>query len=105
VQYTLTLLDFQPRQKGLLMETGPKASGQNCKSCRFVLLSDSSHSGLRCGWEYFQKPPTQRKAERMSHFAELEPISWCGKWMPRGAAGFLSRIKQQASSLFKQRGG
>jgi hypothetical protein len=64
----------------MVMETVSKSNAQSCRNCKFVLLSDTSQSGLRCGWEYFQNPPLERKVKRMSQFAELEPVNWCEKW-------------------------
>lgn len=68
------------------MEAVSKSPNASCSNCRYVLLSDTSPSGLRCGWEYFQKPPLERKVRRMSQFAELEPVNWCEKWQAKEPA-------------------
>jgi hypothetical protein len=57
-----------------------KITEPSCRNCRYVLLSDTAHNGLRCGWDYFQVPPLERKVKRMSQFAELEPVDHCDKW-------------------------
>jgi hypothetical protein len=63
-----------------VMEPISKSTERSCKNCRYVLLSDTAESGLRCGWDYFQNPPLERKVRRMSQFAELEPVDFCDKW-------------------------
>jgi hypothetical protein len=62
------------------MDPISKSTEQACQNCRYVLLSDTAESGLRCGWDYFQNPPLERKVRRMSQFAELEPVDFCDKW-------------------------
>jgi len=53
---------------------------QVCKNCQYVIQSDSAESGWRCGWEYFQIPPLERKAKRMTEYGEVEATDHCDKW-------------------------
>ncbi len=69
------------------MESIAKSAQRSCKNCRYVLLSDTAESGLRCGFDYFQNPPLERKVKRMSQFAELEPVDYCDKWKAKESLG------------------
>ena len=60
-----------------------KIAEPSCRNCRYVLLSDTANNGLRCGWDYFQVPPLERRVKRMSQFAELEPVDCCDKWVAK----------------------
>lgn len=47
------------------MEAVLKPPSPSCSVCRYVLLSDTSRSGLCCGWDYAQKPLLERMVRRM----------------------------------------
>ena len=36
-----------------------KEVSKNCLNCSYVLFSDTSDSGYRCGQEYFKQPPLE----------------------------------------------
>ncbi len=48
--------------------------------CAYIMHSDSSASGLRCGYSYFQAAPQERKPLKMDHYAEVQPLDSCGRW-------------------------
>lgn len=51
-----------------------------CDRCAFVMHSDSSTSGLRCGHSYFQAPPHDRKPLKMDHYPEVQALDSCEHW-------------------------
>ena len=51
-----------------------------CDRCAFVMLSDSSSTGFRCGYSYFQVPPVDRKPLKMDRYPEVQQIESCGHW-------------------------
>lgn len=51
-----------------------------CDRCAFVMLSDSSSSGFRCGYLYFEAAPIDRKPLKMDHYPEVQSIDACGHW-------------------------
>ena len=55
-------------------------STPRCDRCAFVMLSDSSVSGFRCGHEYFQASPQDRKPLKMDHYPEVQPLYSCVNW-------------------------
>jgi len=65
-----------------------KTSSDNkmCLNCSYVLFSDSSRSGYRCGREYFLIPPLERRVVRMDSYYEVTPDDRCTEWKPQGGA-------------------
>jgi tRNA(Ile2) C34 agmatinyltransferase TiaS len=51
-----------------------------CDRCAFVMHSDTSASGFRCGHEYFQAAPQDRKPLKMDHYAQVHPLDSCEHW-------------------------
>lgn len=52
----------------------------SCISCEFVMPSETSSTGLRCGHQYFLVMPFLRKVTRMDHFPEVSAIHACEHW-------------------------
>lgn len=57
---------------------------KTCISCKFVMFSETSDSGYRCGQVYFAQPPVQRQAMRMDSYPEVTVDHSCQSWMPSG---------------------
>jgi len=53
---------------------------KTCLNCSYLLFSDSSSSGYRCGKTYFSIAPIERRVGRMDMYPEVEPIDNCGEW-------------------------
>lgn len=51
-----------------------------CDRCAFVMNSDSSASGFRCGHAYFQAAPQNRKPLKMDYYPEVQPLDSCRHW-------------------------
>ena len=51
-----------------------------CSTCRFVLPSETSQTGLRCGLSYFRSTPLMRKFQLMQHFPVVKPENACESW-------------------------
>ena len=54
-----------------------------CQTCRFLMPSESSKTGLRCGYAYFNASEIARKFKLMSHFEEVKPLNACEKWVSK----------------------
>lgn len=48
-----------------------------CINCAFKIKDESM---LRCGFDYFQIPPLERKMPRLSSFEEVAPDHVCLRW-------------------------
>jgi len=53
-----------------------------CKTFRFLMPSQSSKSGLRCGFDYFKASEIARKFKLMTHYPEVKEMNACEKWTP-----------------------
>jgi hypothetical protein len=51
-----------------------------CSTCRYVLPSETSSTGLRCGIRYFNSTLFMRKLQLMHHFPEIRPENACESW-------------------------
>ena len=51
-----------------------------CHSCQYAMPSETSTTGLRCGYQYFLIHPLLRKLTRMDHFPEVSEIYACAQW-------------------------
>ncbi|MEY4676385.1 MAG: hypothetical protein RLZZ470_892 [Pseudomonadota bacterium] len=51
-----------------------------CQTCRYLMPSESSKTGLRCGFDYFKASEIARKFKLMTHYAEVKPLNACEKW-------------------------
>lgn len=51
-----------------------------CSTCRYVLPSETSATGLRCGIRYFNSTLFMRKLQLMHHFPEIRPENACESW-------------------------
>jgi hypothetical protein len=54
-----------------------------CRTCRNLMPSQSSKTGLRCGFDYFKASEIARKFKLMSHFPEVKAENACEKWHPK----------------------
>jgi len=45
--------------------------------------SESSKTGLRCGFDYFKASQIARKFKLMTHYPEVKPDNACEKWFPK----------------------
>ena len=53
---------------------------KSCASCAFVMPTDSSTTGFRCGYSYYKQPAVTRKQERMDTYPEMAHDATCGHW-------------------------
>lgn len=53
--------------------------GMNCQNCTYCLKTESPVM-FRCGFEYFQKPPSERRPERLDHYPQVDALGTCAKW-------------------------
>jgi hypothetical protein len=44
--------------------------------------SQSSKTGLRCGYDYFKASQIARKFKLMTHYPEVKEMNACEKWSP-----------------------
>lgn len=54
-----------------------------CQTCSYLMPSESSKTGLRCGFNYFKASEIARKFKLMSHFPEVKTNNACEKWDPK----------------------
>jgi hypothetical protein len=52
-----------------------------CRTCQFLMPSESSKTGLRCGFDYFKASQIARKFKLMTHYPEVKPDNACEKWL------------------------
>lgn len=64
----------------MLKHSTEQPSTPRCDRCAFVMHSDSSASGLRCGYSYFQAAPQDRKPLKLNYYAEVLALDSCGHW-------------------------
>ena len=67
------------------METKPSVIDTNpmCRTCAYVMPSESSNTGLRCGRQYFLASPILRKFQRMDNYPVVEADERCSQWRDR----------------------
>ena len=51
-----------------------------CDSCVYVMPSETSPTGLRCGLQYFLASPLMRKFTRMDHYPIVKEANACESW-------------------------
>ena len=51
-----------------------------CDACHFVMPSETSPTGLRCGRQYFLATPIMRKFTRMDHYPMVKDSNACESW-------------------------
>ena len=57
-----------------------KQADPRCDSCGYVLPSQTSSTGLRCGLNYFKSNYIMRKFQLMQHFPEVHAYNACEAW-------------------------
>lgn len=57
-----------------------------CGTCRFVLPSETSSTGLRCGEKYYRSSLLMRKFQLMQHFQEVKDANACESWAAKTQA-------------------
>lgn len=72
-----------------------------CKSCANVMLSESSQTGLRCGWPYYKLSPRARKMPRLDVFEPVAATACCDNYREPGPQGLL--FATSADGLMGQR--
>ena len=63
--------------------------GNNCQTCAYSLKADSSVE-LRCGREYFQRPPSERKPTRLDQYPPVQVDGTCPNWADHAKTVFRS---------------
>lgn len=53
--------------------------GKNCQICAYCLKAESA-AVLRCGYEYFQRPPSERKPARLDQYPAVQADDRCPNW-------------------------
>lgn len=71
-----------------MMET----ASRTCNTCTYLMMSESSETGMRCGYTYFVLPPISRKAQRMSSFKQVMPTDTCSRWEQHSSAILRDRF-------------
>jgi hypothetical protein len=64
------------------MENAIIPQSPQCKTCQFLMPSQSSKTGLRCGFDYFKASEMARKFKLMTHYPEVKEMNACEKWTP-----------------------
>ncbi len=64
------------------MENAIIPQSPQCKTCTFLMPSQSSKTGLRCGFDYFKASEIARKFKLMTHYPEVKEMNACEKWTP-----------------------
>lgn len=52
-----------------------------CQNCSNLMVSETSDTQFRCGYEYFKQPPVNRQAKKMSAYPEVKPSDSCERWV------------------------
>ena len=60
--------------------SSPIAPSPQCQTCTYLMPSESSRTGWRCGHQYFKSPVLIRKFLQMKYFAEVKPTNACESW-------------------------
>ncbi len=66
------------------MNTIPPAQ-RCCENCCYLMRSETSTTGFRCGYEHFMTTPLLRKFKTMSQYPVVRPFTRCGVWSPPSA--------------------
>lgn len=74
----------------------------SCKSCANVMESETSNTGLRCGWPYYKLSPKARKMPRLDVFEPVEAAASCAHYREPGPQGLL--FATSADGLFMAAG-
>jgi len=64
----------------MLPYTQTIAPSPQCQTCLYLMPSESSRTGLRCGYQYFKSPVLMRKFLQMKHLDEVKPMNACELW-------------------------
>ena len=67
-------------QKNSALEGAQLLIHTSCKNCAYLLNAASPMDGLRCGYEYFQTPPRDRKVRSLNTYPEVSHQDSCGYW-------------------------
>ena len=62
---------------------------QSCSSCANVIESETSGTGLRCGWPYYKLSPKARKMPRLDVFEPVEATASCENFKEPGPQRLL----------------
>jgi hypothetical protein len=76
---TITAFKFSMSQNQPQLEL-IKQADPKCDSCGYVLPSQTSSTGLRCGLDYFKSSYIMRKFQLMQHFPEVHAYKACEAW-------------------------
>lgn len=60
-----------------------------CGRCANVMESETSSTGLRCGWPYYKLSPKARKMPRLDVFETVEATACCEHFKKPGPQGLL----------------
>jgi hypothetical protein len=60
-----------------------------CQRCANVMESETSGTGLRCGWAYFKLSPKARKMPRLDVFEPVEATACCENFKQQGPQRLL----------------
>jgi hypothetical protein len=53
-----------------------------CQSCCYLMRSETSTTGFRCGHDYFMTTPLLRKFKTMSQYPVVRMFTSCESWAP-----------------------
>lgn len=62
---------------------------QCCRGCANVMESETSETGLRCGWAYYKLSPKARKMPRLDVFEPVDATACCDNYREPGPQGLL----------------
>ena len=76
---TITAFKFSMSQNQSQLEF-IKQADPRCDSCCYVLPSQTSSTGIRCGLDHFKSSYIMRKFQLMQHFPEVHAYNACESW-------------------------
>jgi hypothetical protein len=75
-----TLVSTEAANLCMAQQESTKHPSPRCDSCVFVMPSETSPSGLRCGHQYFMASPLLRKFTRMENYPVVKDSNACEAW-------------------------
>lgn len=54
-----------------------------CETCLYRMRSETSSTGYRCGYDYYQTPRLLRKFKTMGQYPSVRPFTACESWASR----------------------
>jgi pimeloyl-ACP methyl ester carboxylesterase len=68
------------------MNATSAATEKKSESCQTCALNIKDGRAFRCGFDYFQVPPSQRRPPKLTSFPEVAASHSCPRWDPNGSS-------------------